>query len=452
LKQFHAEHGHCRVPAGWTRNPVLANWVGVQRARKIDGKLSAARTSALDALGFTWRLGEFSGTRSPQEAWTVMYKQLAECAAKTGTANIPQIYPPNQKLGWWVSTQRRNRRRNRLTTDQIALLDALNLDWQPLQGGKKELGADSSRASISGEHAFRKLWQQRFDELSRYQAEHGNCRVPSGWSQNPQLANWVGVQRLRYKQAKLSVDRIQQLEAIGFDWVVGQNSNTHFGWNTDEAVEQRWKLMFDRLRAYKTQYGNCLVPQTWKEDRGLAKWVSCQRAAYSRDRLTPERVRLLDEIGFDWEPVASRWEEMFLQLVKFKNEHGHTNVPQRSPKYSELATWVHNQRAAKQNNRPIIAIRGKRLDEIGFAWRLVEHDAWEIMLERLVDFKKVHGHCNVPQKGGGDKRLGRWVNTQRTHFKRGDIKPDRIRQLEEIGFVWNTQALPAASEPVPSSY
>ena len=130
---------------------------------------------------------------------------------------------------------------------------------------------------------------------------------------------------------------------------------------------------------------------------------------------------------------------MFQQLVKFKNENGHTNVPQRSPKYSELATWVHNQRAAKQNNRPVIAIRGKRLDEIGFAWRLVGHDAWEIMLERLVDFKKVHGHCNVPQKGGGDKRLGKWVNTQRTHFKRGDLKPDRIRQLEEVGFVWNTK-------------
>ena len=451
LKLFHAEHGHCRVPAGWTKNPVLANWVGVQRARKIDCKLSAARISALDALGFTWRLGDFSGTRSSQEAWSVMYKQLEDHAAKTGSANVPQVYPENQKLAWWVTTQRRNRRRSQLTTDQIALLDVLKLDWQPLHGRRRMLGADPSRASMSGEPVYQRLWLQRFDELSRYQAKHGNCRVPSGWSQNPQLANWVGVQRLFYKHAKLSVDRIQKLEAIGFDWVLGRNSSSNFCGNTIDAVEGRWKEMLERLRAYKSEHGDCLVPQRWKEDRCLAEWVTNQRMAYSREQLAPDRISQLDEIGFDWDPLSTRWEEMFRQLVDFKNEHGHANVPQGSEKYKELATWVHCQRAAKRYNRPIIAKRGKRLDEIGFAWRLVEQNVWERMLELLIDFKSIHGHCNVPQKGGGDKRLGKWVNTQRTHFKRGDLKHDRIRQLEEVGFVWNTKALPGASKAAHSS-
>ncbi|HRJ08029.1 MAG TPA: helicase associated domain-containing protein [Prosthecobacter sp.] len=130
---------------------------------------------------------------------------------------------------------------------------------------------------------------------------------------------------------------------------------------------------------------------------------------------------------------------MFQQLVEFKKEHGHTNVPQRSHRYAELATWVRNQRAAKAHNRLIIAERGRRLDEIGFVWRLVERNAWERMFDRLVEFKKLHGHCNVPQKGGGDKLLGKWVNTQRTHFKRGTLKPERVQQLKEVGFVWNTK-------------
>ena len=160
----------------------------------------------------------------------------------------------------------------------------------------------------------------------------------------------------------------------------------------------------------------------------------------NRERLAPERVRRLDEVGFEWDPVGTRWEEMFQQLVEFKKEHGHTNVPQRSGKYGDLGTWVRNQRAAKRYNRPIIAGRGKRLDEIGFVWRLVERDAWERLLERLIEFKKIHGHCNVPQKDGVNKRLGKWVNTQRTHFKRGKLKPDRVQQLKEVGFVWNTKA------------
>ena len=92
-----------------------------------------------------------------------------------------------------------------------------------------------------------------------------------------------------------------------------------------------------------------------------------------------------------------------------------------------------------------MAERAKRLDEIGFSWRLVEREAWQRMLERLVEFKKDHGHCNVPQKGGQNKRLGKWVNTQRTHFKRGKLIPDRVRQLDEVGFVWNTKAPRGAS-------
>jgi hypothetical protein len=211
--------------------------------------------------------------------------------------------------------------------------------------------------------------------------------------------------------------------------------------------EEYFEKMFQALLEYKQAHGDCLVPQRWKEDRKLAEWVSEQRMAYNRERLAPDRVRRLDEIGFEWNPIETRWEEMFQQLVAFKNEHGHTNVPQRSPKYAELATWVRNQRAAKTHNRPIIAERGKRLDEIGFVWRLVERNAWERMFDRLVEFKRIHGHCNVPQKSGGDKRLGKWVNTQRTHNSRGKLLNERKQQLDSIGFVWNLRPnLPAGKQ------
>ena len=522
LKQFHADQGHCRVPYHWNVNPVLAKWVGVQRARKAEGELSEVRVAALDAIGFTWRVGEFSGSRSPNEAWAVMYKQLEEYYAETGSANVPQIYPENQKLGWWVTTQRRNRRRKRLDTDQIALLDALRFDWQPLRGDQNGFETDSGRVSVSDEHVFQKRWLQRFDELSSYRAEHGNCRVPFGWSQNPQLANWVGVQRRQfkfgdlsrkriqmlesvgfdwvvyvganrerspsdvrdfetqwkahfadllaykeeygscrvpsgwsgnpqlanwvgkqrrgYKQGQLSAERVQELETIGFDWVVGQNSNPYFGANSIEVLEQRWDLMFEKLRAYKAEHGDCLVSQGWKLDTGLADWVTSQRMANNRGQLPIELIERLNELGFDWEPIATRWNEMLQQLVRFKEEHGHTLVPQGQPQFKELSTWVRNQRRAMAQNQPIMIERAKRLDDIGFVWRIVGKDAWELMFEGLREFKQTHGHCNVPQKGGESKKLGKWVNTMRWHFKQGKLSVDRIRQLDMLGFVWNTRA------------
>lgn len=89
-----------------------------------------------------------------------------------------------------------------------------------------------------------------------------------------------------------------------------------------------------------------------------------------------------------------------------------------------------------------MAERAKRLDELGFIWMLVEPLSWEKMFAALVEFKKNHGHCNVPQKSREhksleQKRLGKWVNSQRTAYTRGKLNPGRKQQLDSIGFVWN---------------
>jgi hypothetical protein len=81
--------------------------------------------------------------------------------------------------------------------------------------------------------------------------------------------------------------------------------------------------------------------------------------------------------------------------------------------------------------------RGKRLDAIGFAWRLIDPNSWESMFDSLVEFKKIYGHCNVPQHWKENKRLGKWVNTQRTAYKRGKLSPEKQKQLNGIGFVWH---------------
>jgi superfamily II DNA or RNA helicase len=423
LKQFHVEHGHCRVPTGWAMNSVLANWVGVQRARKIDGKLSAVRQRSLDTLGFTWRLGEFRGTQSPQEAWGKMLERLVAFHAENGHAYVPQAYPQDRKLGRWVMTQRQKRRKGKLTAAQIKALDRLNIDW-----------------SLFGSENFNDRWKSMLARLLAFCEQVGHCRVPAGWKDDQQLANWVGVQRRQFKFGKLPQDRIQLLDSMGFDWVVGKNSNAYFGVDSIEATEKRWNGMFEKLCAYKAEHGDCLVQQGWKLDVGLANWVTSQRMANNRGLLKFERILRLREIGFDWDPIVTRWEEMFQQLVKFKDNHGHTNVSQRQLHYKELATWVRNQRKAMVQNQPIMLLRAKRLDEIGFVWRIVEQDAWESMFDSLMEFKQDHGHCNVPQKGSENQKLGKWVNTMRWHFKQGKLSADRIRQLERLGFVWNTKA------------
>lgn len=79
-----------------------------------------------------------------------------------------------------------------------------------------------------------------------------------------------------------------------------------------------------------------------------------------------------------------------------------------------------------------------RLDSIGFV-RSVLGDNWERMFQTLVQYRQEHGDCNVPKDWPHDRQLARWVIKQRSHRKQNDFSAERIRQLEEIGFMWETR-------------
>lgn len=57
------------------------------------------------------------------------------------------------------------------------------------------------------------------------------------------------------------------------------------------------------------------------------------------------------------------------------------------------------------------------------------------MFERLVKYKEKHGDCLVPRAYKDDPKLGRWVDTQRNK-NRDDMSEERMKQLEDLGFVW----------------
>src|SRR5437016_10245094 len=52
--------------------------------------------------------------------------------------------------------------------------------------------------------------------LAEYKRVHGDWRVPADWPDNRKLGMWVGIQRKRRKEGKLSQERISELNEIGF--------------------------------------------------------------------------------------------------------------------------------------------------------------------------------------------------------------------------------------------
>ncbi|GFH51519.1 hypothetical protein CTEN210_07995 [Chaetoceros tenuissimus] len=69
---------------------------------------------------------------------------------------------------------------------------------------------------------------------------------------------------------------------------------------------------------------------------------------------------------------------------------------------------------------------------------------FEQRVEQLLEFKKVHGHVNVPQKYTLNPSLGRWCNNKRIAYRekksgkvsKHAILEEHINRLNEIGFKW----------------
>ena len=69
---------------------------------------------------------------------------------------------------------------------------------------------------------------------------------------------------------------------------------------------------------------------------------------------------------------------------------------------------------------------------------------WHERFQELVDFKKLHNHCNVPHRYPTNKKLAQWVKRQRYQYKlkalrrHSNLTDEREEQLDELGFVWDT--------------
>ncbi|CAL9636798.1 hypothetical protein SUDANB120_06228 (plasmid) [Streptomyces sp. enrichment culture] len=59
-------------------------------------------------------------------------------------------------------------------------------------------------------------------------------------------------------------------------------------------------------------------------------------------------------------------------------------------------------------------------------------------------FRAAHGDLDIPSTHITDDgfRLGRWILNARQHYRKGWLRADRIRALEEIGMIWDTRSRP----------
>jgi hypothetical protein len=158
--------------------------------------------------------------------------------------------------------------------------------------------------------------------------------------------------------------------------------------------------------------------------------------------LSTLRIQALESLGFEW----GAWEDRLSELADYRKIHGHCNVPRNYIENHQLAVWVVTQRSnyrfyQEGKKSSMTAFRIQELESLGFEGG--SHTvAWEDRLIELADYRKIHGHCNVPRRRSENLKLSRWVGAQRTHYwlykkgKPSQITTFRIQELESLGFEW----------------
>ena len=128
---------------------------------------------------------------------------------------------------------------------------------------------------------------------------------------------------------------------------------------------ERWERAITALSNFRAREGHCCPGRHHIEGRfKLGQWVSVQR--YLKGRLSAERKRRLDAIGFVWDWRDYLWEQNFAALLKFKRRKGHCCVPTPHREGDlKLGWWVATQR---RNKKEMSAERRARLNQIGFVW------------------------------------------------------------------------------------
>ena len=301
--------------------------------------------------------------------WDEKFELLKEYRNEFGDCNVPNGYRyKGFGLGAWVGTQRLANKENntvtkKLNQDQIDKLDSIGFVW---------------------DLAYVR-WNEKFELLKQYKEEFGDCIVPSKYKyKGINLSDWVLRQRREYKDfhnfkyyyGPMTQEKIDKLNSIGFIWENYKLSELR----KSEKIEKVWKKHFKLLKKYKEEFGDCIVPSKYKyKGVNLGLWVSKQRIAFNKNKLEPEKIYMLNSIGFIWNINMYQWNKKFELLKQYKEKFGDCNVPYNY-EYKDVAlgSWVIQQRERFKNIRKRNNIlkedieKINKLESIGFIWKKIK--------------------------------------------------------------------------------
>ena len=308
-------------------------------------------------------------------------------------------------------------------------------------------------------------WEDKYNLAKAYYEHHGNLEISrnfktlNGYDYNEngiKLGDWISIQRSLFINSKLSDKRIEMLKNIGIVF--------------NDSHQETWMKNYNLAKIYYEHHGNLEIPQRFTTLNGyefnengikLGYWVSHQKTNYKSNKLSEEKIELLNSIGIHFEGINEiKWMENYNLAKTYYEHYGNLAVPydfktKNGYEFDEngiaLGSWICTQRTVYKgtpSHKKMSAGKITLLEEIGMLFNLRDEN-WLKMYNLAKTYYEHHGDLKAPAtfktKNGYEFdengiALGSWICTQRTVYKGTPgykkMSAEKIKLLEEIGMLW----------------
>ena len=270
------------------------------------GDLAPAIVEELAAAGYDLRQARRKALtgyqRFGERSWDIHFQALKAYLEHGNWSGLwAEARNSNLNLRSWVSCQRQQKRRAALSTECIAALESLGMEWTP----KSE------------------WWAATVRELAEFRAKHGHQRLPTT-REYARLRKRVGGLRARLKQGTLSAALVEKLQSIGF------------ARNTDDEF---WESNVKALEDWIGKQGVGALNRSGVP-RNLRIFLIRRRREHEAGELSDEKLAKLCSLGVPWAALDGLHAQMMARLAKLARQVGKANVEVMTQREPDLHGWL----------------------------------------------------------------------------------------------------------------
>lgn len=403
--EYYRKNGNLEVASNYISpsGVRLGTWISqLRRLRK--GALERGtpptkeQIARLDAIGMRW-------TSNVEHKWERAYSDAKVYYQKFGNLDVPMDYKTKSGLvlGAWIKNQRKRYLSGRLETERKQKLDAIGMVWEHQDG-----------------------WLIRYEMLKRYYEQNGTLNISQKYIENGVwLGKWIVMQKKYCEQGKLTREQEVLLNALPLD-EVGQKQDS-------------WYIAYNDAADFWRANGHLNMPKDEKGKSGirLGAWLILQRRKKNLGELTEKQIKLLDDIGFEWE--VDRFARGYRYAKDYYERYGNLDISRtyKCENGYALGVWICNYRNAYNGKKSPVAITQEQvlaLEQIGMIWQTAAKDVWTQRYLEVKTYCDKHGNLPTLKTADGDnKKCAHWILNQRKKFQSGELSEKQLKQLAEIG-------------------